>query len=66
MEAQFLGMKVQIGYLRAREESDRVRAACGTYLQTGCPISILIAVTWCRKRTNLLPAWEAGSLFPRR
>ena len=34
MEAQFLGMKLQIGYLRAREDSDRVRAACVTYLQT--------------------------------
>ncbi len=34
MEAQFLGMKLQIGYLRAREEGDRVRAACVTYLQT--------------------------------
>jgi glycosyltransferase involved in cell wall biosynthesis len=34
MEAQFLGMKLQIGHLRAREDSDRVRAACVTYLQT--------------------------------
>jgi len=34
MEAQFLGMKLQIGYLRAREDSDRVRAACINYLQT--------------------------------
>jgi glycosyltransferase involved in cell wall biosynthesis len=34
MDAQFLGMKLQIGYLRAREDSDRVRAACVTYLQT--------------------------------
>jgi glycosyltransferase involved in cell wall biosynthesis len=33
MEAQFLGMKLQIGYLRARENTDRVRAACVTYLQ---------------------------------
>ena len=33
MEAHFLGMKLQIGYLRARENSDRVRAACLTYLQ---------------------------------
>jgi glycosyltransferase involved in cell wall biosynthesis len=33
MEAHFLGMKLQIGYLRAREDSDRVRAACLTYLQ---------------------------------
>ena len=37
MEAQFLGMKLQIGYLRAREDSDRVRAACVTYLQTWLP-----------------------------
>jgi glycosyltransferase involved in cell wall biosynthesis len=36
-EAQFLGMKLQIGYLRAREDSDRVRAACVTYLQTWLP-----------------------------
>jgi glycosyltransferase involved in cell wall biosynthesis len=33
MEAQFLSMKLQIRYLRAREDSDRVRAACVTYLQ---------------------------------
>jgi len=33
MEAHFLGMKLQIGYLRARENSDRVRAACLIYLQ---------------------------------
>ena len=26
-------MTLQIGYLRAREDSDRVRAACVTYLQ---------------------------------
>ena len=38
MEAQFLGMKLQIGYLRAREDSDRVRAACVTYLQTWLPV----------------------------
>ena len=38
MEAQFLGMKLQIGYLRAREDSDRVRAACATYLQTWLPV----------------------------
>ena len=37
MEAQFLGMKLQIGYLRARDDSDRVRAACVTYLQTWLP-----------------------------
>ena len=36
-EAQFLGMKLQIGYLRAREDSDRVRAACVNYLQTWLP-----------------------------
>jgi glycosyltransferase involved in cell wall biosynthesis len=34
IQAQFLGMKLQIGYLRAREDSDRVRAACVSYLQT--------------------------------
>jgi glycosyltransferase involved in cell wall biosynthesis len=37
MEAQFLGMKLQVGYLRAREDSGRVRAACMTYLQTWLP-----------------------------
>lgn len=37
MEAQFLGMKLQIGYLRAREDSARVRAACVNYLQTWLP-----------------------------
>jgi hypothetical protein len=34
MEAQFLGMKLQIEYLRAREDSERIRAACANYLQT--------------------------------
>jgi Glycosyl transferase family 2 len=33
MEAQFLSMKLQIGYLRAMQDSERVRAACLTYLQ---------------------------------
>jgi glycosyltransferase involved in cell wall biosynthesis len=33
-ESLFLSMKLQIGYLRAREDSNRVRAACVTYLQT--------------------------------
>ena len=37
MEAQFLGMKLQIGYLHAREDSDRIRAACVNYLQTWLP-----------------------------
>ena len=37
MESQFLSLKLQIGYLRAREDSDRVRAACVTYLQTWLP-----------------------------
>jgi glycosyltransferase involved in cell wall biosynthesis len=34
MEAQFLGMKLQIGYLRAKEDSERTRSACVTHLQT--------------------------------
>jgi glycosyltransferase involved in cell wall biosynthesis len=34
MEAQLQGMKIQIGYLRSLEESERVRAACLNYLQT--------------------------------
>jgi glycosyltransferase involved in cell wall biosynthesis len=37
MDSQFLAMKLQIGYLRAREDSDRVRAACVTYLQDWLP-----------------------------
>ena len=34
IEAKLLGMKLQIGYLLALKDSDRVRAACVTYLQT--------------------------------
>jgi GT2 family glycosyltransferase len=37
MESQFLSMKLQIGYLRGGEDSDRVRAACVRYLQTWLP-----------------------------
>src|ERR1700686_5113465 len=37
MEAQFLGMKLQIGCLRARDDSPRARAACINYLQTWLP-----------------------------
>src|SRR6266498_2082827 len=37
IEAQFLSMKLQIGYLRAREDSDRVRAACVNYFQSWLP-----------------------------
>ena len=37
MEAQFLGMKLQLGYLRAREDSERARTACLKYLQTWLP-----------------------------
>jgi glycosyltransferase involved in cell wall biosynthesis len=33
MDSQFLGMKLQIGYLRTMEDSERVRAACLTFLQ---------------------------------
>jgi GT2 family glycosyltransferase len=33
MDAQFLGMKMQIGYLRSMRDDERVRAACVTYLQ---------------------------------
>jgi glycosyltransferase involved in cell wall biosynthesis len=32
-EAQFLSMKLNVGYIRSVEDSDRVRAACVTYLQ---------------------------------
>lgn len=34
MDAQFLSMKMQIGYLRSMEDSERVRAACVNYLRT--------------------------------
>jgi glycosyltransferase involved in cell wall biosynthesis len=37
IEAQFLGMKLQIGYLRSREDSARTRAACINYLKTWLP-----------------------------
>ena len=37
MEAHLLGMKLQIAYLRSRQDSDRVRAACVSYLQTSLP-----------------------------
>jgi glycosyltransferase involved in cell wall biosynthesis len=33
MEAQFLSMRMHIGYLRSLEDSQRVRAACVQYLQ---------------------------------
>ncbi|HEV2694570.1 MAG TPA: glycosyltransferase family 2 protein [Verrucomicrobiae bacterium] len=33
MDAQFLGMQMQIGYLRALADDARVRATCVTYLQ---------------------------------
>jgi glycosyltransferase involved in cell wall biosynthesis len=33
LDAQFLGMKMQIGYLRSMMDDERVRAACVTYLQ---------------------------------
>jgi len=34
LESQFLSMKLHVGYLRSLEESDRVRTACLSYLQT--------------------------------
>src|SRR5207237_3799591 len=34
IEAKLRGAKLQIGYLRAMEDSDRLRAACVKYLQT--------------------------------
>lgn len=37
LEAHFLGMKLQIKYLRRRKDSERARAACLTYLQTWLP-----------------------------
>jgi hypothetical protein len=37
LEAQLLGMELQIGYVRARTDSARVRAACIKYLQTWLP-----------------------------
>ena len=37
MEALLLSMRLQIGYLRSREDSPRVHAACLRYLQTNLP-----------------------------
>jgi glycosyltransferase involved in cell wall biosynthesis len=37
MEAHVLSMRLQIGYLRSIEESERVRTACLNYLQTWLP-----------------------------
>jgi glycosyltransferase involved in cell wall biosynthesis len=37
MEAHFLGMKMQIDYLLALADNERVRAACCTYLRTWLP-----------------------------
>ncbi len=37
MEAQWVSMKLHIGYLRSLEESDRVREACVCYLQNWLP-----------------------------
>src|SRR5437762_23312 len=37
MEAQFISMQLHIGYLRSLENSERVRAACVTYLQNWLP-----------------------------
>lgn len=34
MEAQFLGMEMQIGYLRSMDDSERTRKACVAYLAT--------------------------------
>jgi glycosyltransferase involved in cell wall biosynthesis len=34
IDSQFLGMELQIGYLRSRRDDERVRAACTTYLET--------------------------------
>lgn len=36
-DAQFRGMKMQIGYLRSLSDESRARAACITYLQTWLP-----------------------------
>jgi glycosyltransferase involved in cell wall biosynthesis len=37
MEALFLSMQLHISYIRSLEDSERTRAACVTYLQTGLP-----------------------------
>jgi hypothetical protein len=37
LEAQWLAMRLHIGYLRSLEDSERVRAACICYLQTWFP-----------------------------
>jgi glycosyltransferase involved in cell wall biosynthesis len=37
MDAQFLGMKMQIGYLQSLQDDERVRSTCITYLQNCLP-----------------------------
>jgi len=37
LEALFLSMQLHVGYVRSLEDSERVRSACITYLQTGLP-----------------------------
>lgn len=38
LEALLLSMRLHIGYVRSLEDSERVRRACLTYLQTGLPL----------------------------
>jgi len=45
LEAQFVGIKLQIEYLRSREDRDRDRAACVTYLQTRLPLAVVSGAT---------------------
>jgi hypothetical protein len=51
MEAQVLGMQLEIGYLRALEDNDRIRAACLNYLQTWF-------IHFYRERTDLVRQLE--------
>ena len=46
-------MKLHIQYLRSLEDSERVRKACLTYIQSGTATFTRSDLTWCRKRNNL-------------
>ena len=51
MEARVLSMQLEIGYLRALEDNDRIRAACLNYLQTWF-------IHFYRERTDLVRQLE--------
>ena len=55
LESQFLSMQLHVEYLRSLEESERVRAASLTYLQTWFGCFPKRAQTWLGNRNNLPP-----------